>query len=368
MISKKRENMRLGGLWLALLLVTAVTLFTGQLFAQSDNGSIVGTVTDQTGAAIPNATVTVTNLDTNLEFHATSNGAGEFSIFAVPRGNYKAAVGAQGFQTQTVPFAVQVATAQSLIFKMIPGAVSTTVQVTSAAPLVDTSNATIGETIQGAQVTELPLNGRNFTGLALLVPGVTRGAYGDSSSGVNGNSETFRNNESGGSALSVNGIRPQADNFLLDGLDDNDSLLNTILIFPNIDATQEFKLDTSVAPAEYGRAGGAIVASSIKSGTNEIHGSAFWFYRSGNFDANPSYRFLGAPASPNPPFNRNQPGFSIGGPIIKNKLFGFGDYQAFRENQPINPYYLTVPTTLMRQGNFSELLNNSQVDGQFTDP
>ena len=143
---------------------------------------------------------------------------------------------------------------------------------------------------------------------------------------------SFRNNESGGAAFSVNGLRPQADNFLLDGLDDNDSLLNTILIFPNIDATQEFKIDTSIAPAEYGRAGGAIVASSIKSGTNSFHGSAFWFYRSGNFDANPSYRFLGAAPSPNPSFNRNQPGFSIGGPIIKNHLFAFGDYQAFRED------------------------------------
>lgn len=363
-----RQTARSGGLWLGLFLMAAVMLSVGKLSAQSDNGSIVGTVTDQTGAAIPNATITVTNLETGLAFHATSDGSGEFTVLAVPRGSYRADVAAAGFQTQSVPFTVQVATAQSLILKLVPGAVTTTVEVSGAAPLVDTSNATVGETIEGEQVTDLPLNGRNFTGLALLVPGVTRGVYGDSSSGTSGNSETFRNNESGGAALSVNGLRPQADNFLLDGLDDNDSLLNTILIFPNVDATQEFKLDTSVAPAEYGRAGGAIVASSIKSGTNAIHGSAFWFYRSGNFDANPSYRFLDAPASPNPPFNRNQPGFSIGGPLIKNKLFGFGDYQAFRENQPINPYYLTVPTALMRQGNFSELLNNSTVDQQFTEP
>jgi hypothetical protein len=311
MILKTRETIRFGGRWLGLLLIAAaVALFAGQLFAQSDNGSIVGTVTDPTGAAIPNAAVVVTSADTGLQFNATSNGAGEFDIAAVPRGNYKANVTAQGFQTQSVNFTVDVTTTQTLIFKLAPGAVSTTVEVTGAAPLVDTTDATIGETIQGEQVTELPLNGRNFTGLALLVPGVTRGNYGDEASGVSGNSETFRNSESDGAALSVNGLRPQADNFLLDGLDNNDSLLNTILIFPNIDATQEFKLDTSVAPAEYGRAGGAIVASSIKSGTNAYHGSAFWFYRSGNFDANPDYRFLGASPSPNPPFNRNQPGFS----------------------------------------------------------
>ena len=378
MIFERRSTIRFGGYWLGLLLLAAATLLgAGHLFAQSNNGSIVGTVTDPTGAVIPNAAVAVTNQATNLQFAATSDNAGEFHIFAVPPGNYTATVTAQGFQGQTVNFTVEVSTAQTLVFKLVPGSVATTVQVTAAAPLVDTSDATIGETVQGEQVTQLPLNGRNFTGLALLVPGVTRGNYGDESSGVSGNAETFRNSESGGAALSVNGLRQQADNYLLDGLDDNDSLLNTILIFPNIDATQEFKLDTSVAPAQYGRAGGAIVASSIKSGTNQIHGSAFWFYRSGNFDANPSYRFLDAPPSPNPSFNRNQPGFAIGGPFLRNKLFGFGDYQAFRETQPINPYFLTVPTALMRAGDFSELLasspnfdatNGPSVDNQFSEP
>jgi hypothetical protein len=358
-----------------LLAVLAVMTATG--YAQSDNGSIVGTVTDTTGAVVPDAAITVTNVDTGLKLTSKSNSAGEFQVFAVPRGNYKADVQAQGFQSQTANFAVQVASAQTLQFKLTAGLVSQTVDVSSAAPLVNTSNATIGEVVQGEQVTDLPLNGRNFTGLALLAPGVTRGAYGDAASGTSGNSETFRNSESGGASLSVNGLRPQADNFLLDGIDDNDSLVNTILIFPNVDATQEFKIDTSIAPAEYGRAGGAIVASSIKSGTNTYHGSLFWFYRSGNFDANPSYRLLNAPPSPNPSFNRNQPGLSIGGPIFKNKLFAFGDYQAFREVQPINPYFVTVPTALMRTGDFSELLptspnfdatNGPAVDSEFTEP
>ncbi len=346
-------------------------------YAQSDNGSIVGTVTDQTGAVIPGAAVKVTETQTGNVFQATTNEAGDFRIPTVPRGEYSAAVTASGFQGQTVHFQVLVSSAQTLDFKLAVGTSVQSVSVTDAAPLVDTTSGTLGEVIEGKQVTDLPLNGRNFTGLALLTPGVTRGSYGDASSGVSGNSETFRNSESGGGALSVNGIRPQADNFLLDGVDDNDSLLNTILIFPNIDATQEFKVDTSIAPAEYGRAGGAIVSSSIKGGTNDFHGSLFWFYRSGNFDANPSYQFLGAPASPNPSFNRNQPGFAVGGPVIKNKLFLFGDYQAFRETQPINPYYVTVPTTLMRTGDFSELLasspnfdttNGPSVDSEFSEP
>jgi Carboxypeptidase regulatory-like domain len=364
--------------WLAVVLLAIISAMTATgVYAQSDNGSIVGTVTDTTGAVIPNAVVTVTNVDTGLKLMGKSNSAGEFQVFAVPRGNYKADVQVEGFQSQTVSFAVQVATAQTLQFKLTAGAVTQTVDVSSAAPMVNTSNATIGEVVTGEQVTDLPLNGRNFTGLALLAPGVTRGAYGDAASGTSGNSETFRNSESGGAALSVNGLRPQADNYLLDGIDDNDSLVNTILIFPNVDATQEFKIDTSVAPAEYGRAGGAIVASSIKSGTNTFHGSLFEFYRSGKFDANPSYQFLNAPPSPNPAFNRNQPGFSVGGPIIKNKLFGFGDYQAFRETQPINPYFVTVPTVRMRTGDFSELLasspnfdaaNGPSVDSEFTEP
>jgi len=363
--------------FLILMMAAGMLAVGGEAIAQSDNGSIVGTVADQTGAVIPNASVTVTNTQTGTKFNATSNDGGEFRIPTVPRGEYQAAVTAQGFQGQSIKFEVLVATAQTLDFKLTVGASVQTVEVTDAAPLVDTTSGTLGEVIQGKQVTDLPLNGRNFTGLALLTPGVTRGSYGDAASGTSGNSETFRNSESGGASLAVNGIRPQADNYLLDGVDDNDSLLNTILIFPNIDATQEFKVDTSIAPAEYGRAGGAIVSSSLKGGTNAFHGSAFWFYRSGNFDANPSYQFLGAPRSPNPSFNRNQPGFSIGGPIIKNKLFAFGDYQAFRETQPINPYYVTVPTALMRTGDFSELLasspnfdttNGPSVDSQFSEP
>jgi hypothetical protein len=370
-----------------LLLFVVMTLglcgATSIAHAQSDNGSVVGTVTDQTGAVIPNATVVVTETQTGTVFNAKSNDSGEFRIPTVPRGDYKAVVTADGFQGQSANFTVVVATSQTLAFKLAIGSTSQSISVSDATPLVDTSNASLGTVISGKQVTDLPLNGRNFTGLALLTPGVTRGSYGDAASGVSGNSETFRNSENGGGSLSVNGLRPQADNYLLDGLDDNDSLLNTILIFPNIDALQEFKVDTSIAPAQYGRAGGAIVSNSLRSGTNNIHGSLFWYYRSGKFDANPNYQFLGAPKSANPSFNRNQPGISLGAPIIKNKLFIFGDYQAYRETVPVNANYVTVPTARMRTGDFSELLptspnfdttpngtstNGAVVDGQFSTP
>src|SRR5581483_9638218 len=229
--------------------------------------------------------------------------------------------------------------------------------------VVDTTSSATGEVIEGQQVTELPLNGRNFTQLALLTPGVTRGAYGSGASGgPNGAStETFRYAQTGGAALSVNALRQEANNYELDGVDNNEALVNSIIFFPPIEATQEFKVTTSVAPAEFGRAGGGIIQSSIKSGTNSWHGSAFDFLRNSVFDANNAYFdpiTNGAP-TPKIPFKRNQFGGTIGGPVIKDKLFIFGDYQGFRSSQPQNPQFTTVPTNLMRQGNFSELLGTS---------
>ena len=322
-------------------------------FAQSDSGRVAGTVTDSTGAVIPGATITITNLGTNANRVDKSNAVGEFSVPALAPGTYSAKIEANGFQSQTLNFSVVVTQVQTLIFKLVPGSESTVVQVTSAAALVDATDATLGETIGEKQITELPLNGRNPLNLALLTPGVTQGVrveYGQDT--VN------RFSDSGGGALSVNGLRSQANNFILDGVDNNDGLQNVILFFPPVDGTREFKVATSVAPAQYGRAGGALVVASIRSGTNNIHGSAFDFYRSNNLGAaNPNYRFLGAPATPNPSLRKNQFGGSLGAPLLKDKLFIFGDYQGTRLATPDGAHYDTVPTALMRQGNFTELLN-----------
>ena len=182
---------------------------------------------------------------------------------------------------------------------------------------------------------------------------MTQGAYGSDASGINQNVETMRYADSGGAALTVNGLRSQSNNFLLDGTDNNESLVNTIVFFPSPDAIQEFRVTTAVAPAEFGRAGGAIVNTSIKSGTNQIHGTVFGYFRDQVFDANPFYFSPGTAA---PPFQRKQFGFAAGGPILHDKLFLFGDYQALRQKQPQDAGFQTVPTALMRQGNFSELL------------
>jgi len=352
-------------LLLTVMAVFMMLIAAPGLVAQSDTGSIVGTVTDSTGAIIPGAAIEAANTANGLKLSAKSNVTGEFSILAVPRGTYIVKTSAPGFESESIPVTVTVTTTQTVNIQLKPGSTTTTVQVTAATPLIDASDATVGATIEGKQVTDLPLNGRNFSQLALLTPGVTRGAYGDQASGggSSNTAETIRYNESGDAALAVNGLRPQANNYLLDGVDNNDGFVNTILFFPNIDATQEFKVNTNIASAEYGRAGGAIVVSSTKSGTNQYHGSVFEFYRDRTFDSNPGYRFNGAPETPAGGFLRNQPGFSIGGPIIKNKLFGFGDYQALREILAVSPHYLTVPTALMRQGNFTELLNPQGANG-----
>ena len=339
------------------MFLSFLLLLPGLLFAQTDSGRVRGTVTDPQGAILSGATVTLTNPDTARVQTATTNAQGAYDFDVVQRGHYKAAVQQAGFKAATAEFTLEVSQVKEVNFRLEVGAASETVDVSGAVPLIDTETSSTGEVIQGRQVTELPLNGRNFTQLALLTPGVTRGDYGDQASGVGNNVETFRNGETGGAALSVNGLRPQANNFLLDGVDNNESLVNSINFFPPAEAIQEFRISTSVAPAEFGRAGGGIVQTSLKSGTNGIHGSAFWFVRNSAFDGNNSYfNPVGTPII-KAPFKRNQFGGTIGMPILKNKLFIFADYQGLRQDRPLNPEFATVPTDKMRNnGDFSELL------------
>ena len=339
-----------------LFLALAVLLFSPilpRLLAQSDLGSIRGTVQDQTGAAITGATIQITNTDTATTRTAVSDAQGGFSVLSLVRGAYKAQVAAKGFEQETVSFDIQVSQVKAINFALKLGASSETVEVTSAAPLVDAETSSMGEVVEGQQLSEIPLNGRNFTQLALLSPGVTKGAYGSVASGVNGNAETFRNGETGGAALSVNGLPPEANNFILDGVDNNESLANGLTFFPPVEAMQEFRVNTSDAAAEFGRAGGGVIQATIKSGSNQIHGSGFWFVRSGDVDANPNYF---SPTSKVMPFQKNQFGGTLGGPILKDKLFIFGDYQATRQKQPDGPAFNTVPTAKMRTGDFSDLL------------
>jgi hypothetical protein len=340
-------------------LLFALILFVPQLFGQSESGRIQGTIADASGAVIPNATINVTNLSTSRATSVQSGAAGEYSVNALGPGHYTVDVQAQNFKSVTQNITLEVGQVLALNFSLSAGAVSEKVEVTSEAPLVDAASSNLGEVIQGRQVVDLPLNARNFTQLATLIPGVSRGSNtnGDAT-GASGNAETFRYNNSGGAALSVNGLRPQANNFLLDGFDNNESLVNTIVFFSAPDAIQEFRVDTNVAPAEFGRAGGGVVNTAIKSGSNQIHGTAYEFFRNNALDARPWQPFTPTPSQPNPPkkalLHQNQFGGSVGGPIIKNKLFLFGDYQGFRASTPASTDYATVPTDLMRSSGFTD--------------
>lgn len=332
-------------LWLAI---------AARAFAQGNTGRLEGTVLDPAGAAVPNATVTVTSQATGQTYAATTDATtGNFAIAALPVGAYRISVQVAGFRTYQQNVSIDPGVVANAKISLETGAVTETVEVSGEAAIVQTASSDIGATMQAQQVTDLPLNGRDFTQVALLSPGVTRGDPTSAATGSGGNAETFRYGGVGGAALAVNGLRPQANNFLLDGMDNNESLVNTIVFFPNAEAIQEFRVTTSVAPAEFGRAGGAIVNTAIKSGSNEIHGSLFEFLRNSAVDARQTF------SSTKPLFQRNQFGATIGAPIIKNKLFIFGDYQGLRQNQPLEPGFVTVPTQAMRNGDFSALLNAS---------
>jgi Carboxypeptidase regulatory-like domain len=347
---------------LALFSFACLLCSSTTLLAQSTNASVTGRILDPGNAVIVGAEISIINTETKVRYTGETNADGIYLVSNIQPGIYLVQVSKPGFKAVLKPDVVlHIETAVALNFTLTFGSMSESITVMGGAPPVNTESSSMGSVVEGRQVTELPLNGRNFTQLALLTPGVTRGAYGDNASGGGSgtNTETFRNSETGSAALSVNGLRPQANNFILDGLDNNESLVNTIAFFPPAEAIQEFRVNTSVAPAEFGRAGGAIVQTSIKSGTNELHGSAFEFLRNSALDANDAY--FGAPNPvtgevPKLPFRRNQFGGTLGLPVIKNRLFLFVDYQGLRSERSREPEFVTVPTALMRQGNFSELL------------
>ena len=340
---------------LQVVVLTLLLSLASVCFAQSDTARLQGTVTDSQGAAVAGATVTVTSLDNGRISTATTNDLGYYSVSALPAGHYHTEISQKGFKTTKRDLELQVAQLAVADFVLDVGQQSETVTVEAGSPVINPEDSAIGDVVESRQITELPLNGRNFTQLATLVPGASRGipTGSNSATGVNNNAETFRFGQEGGASLAVNGLRPQANNFILDGIDNNETLVNTIIFFPPADAIDEFRVQTSVAPAQFGRAGGALVITSIKSGTNEIHGSAFWFNRNTNLNAED---FFTSPHTPTPSFNRNQFGGTVGMPIIKNKLFVFGDYEGLRLKQPGNVGFATVPTDLMRMGDFSELL------------
>lgn len=333
-----------------VVVLLLVVLATIPVFAQN-TARVEGVVHDAAGAAIPGATVTATNTGTNATRTDVTDPGGHYTITALTVGNYKISVELSGFKTQVTPITLTVGQVATVDFKLELGNVSETMTVTAAAPLVEKSTSEISTLIDAKQIENLPLNGRNFTQLATLVPGVNRGIPGSNAAGQSGQAETFRYGEFGGAALSVNGLREQFNNFLIDGIDNNETLVNSIAYLPPPEAIREFSVITTNAPAEYGRAGGAIQNLVIKSGTNELAGSAYYFDRPKSAAATPKF------VTEKPDFNNRDFGLTLGGPIIHDRMFYFLSYHGLRNSIPVEAGNLvTVPTNKMRNGDFSELL------------
>lgn len=311
--------------------------------AQVDRGNIVGVVTDPSGARISDAQITITNRDTGQPVHLTTDEEGNYKATLLKIGPYSVSATKQGFET-TIQENVDVAVNQSvrvdLVLKL--GAASQTVEVTGSAPLLQTESSSLGTVETERRISELPLNGRNFIQLAYLGPGANGGQTGTNVSG--GVFENERANE----AISVNGLRVSNNNFLLNGVDNNEFGLGGVIVLPPPDAIQEFRTEENSMSAEFGR-GGAAVNVVLKSGANQIHGGLYEFIRNDKLDA-VNYFNQGQQ-----PFKRNQFGAFLGGPIKKNKTFIFGDYQGSRLRAS-NPFLSTVPTAAERGGDFTDRL------------
>lgn len=329
---------------LLIVSVLALVVFAPGLHAQVDTGTILGTVMDQSGGVIPHAKVSLTNEATNFTTATTTSGEGTYTFTPVKIGTYTVSVEAPGFAKAVQSHLVLNIDQQLVVnLQLHPGAVTQTVTVTTAPPALQTQNASLGHVVTGRSVNNLPLNGRNFTFLAQLV------------AGVNTPQADTRGNAASG-AFSANGMRPAQNNYLLDGIDnnsDNVDFLNgtNYNVLPPVDAIAEFKVQTSNYSAQYGRAGGAILNATIKSGSNQFHGDVWEFLRNDKFDAADFFENAGGLKKGE--FRQNQFGFTAGGPIKKNKIFIFGDYEALRRRQG-SVFNSSVPTALMRGSGYTD--------------
>ncbi len=317
----------------AIFATVLFTLMTGAVaHAQVTGATVSGTVTDPSGAVVANATVTATNTATAVARNVTSDSAGLYTIPNLVPGPYDFKVSATGFST-SVQSAVQLAVGQQLQlnFALKVGQTNTEVQVTEAAPQIDLTSSAVSGQVESETVRELPLNGRDWTQLATLQPGVkqieTQMAFATSA----------RGNRGFGGEMTISGQRSTFNNYRIDGITVNDYAMaapgNVIGLVLGVDAVQEFQVLTSGFPAEYGRATGGIVNAISRSGTNQFHGGVYEFLRNSALDAR-DY-FARSAGNPNPPFKRNLFGASAGGPIIKDRLFIFGDYEGLRQSKGV---------------------------------
>lgn len=337
---------RFAAILAAALCSTFAPLFA-PLFAQAVSGTILGSVRDASGAVVAKAPVTIANTETGLTRVVESDAAGEYTAPSLPPGPYTVTVQLEGFKKISLSN-LQVGVDQKLRVDITLqlGTVAETINVEASAPVVKSDTSELGDTVTEHQIKDLPLNGRDFVNLTRIIPGVVRGIPGANIDGAG--SLAWRASAS----FSANGQRTRDNNFLLDGVDNNETWLNSVVVFPSVDALEEFKVQTSTYSAEFGRSSGGVVNIAIKSGSNSFHGNAFEFLRNDALDANDFFNNKFGRAKP--PFRQNQFGGTFGGRIVKDKTFFFADYQGGRIRQA-QTYLSTVPSLKMRGGDFSEL-------------
>ncbi|GGH17245.1 TonB-dependent receptor [Silvibacterium dinghuense] len=328
---------------LCLLLLGALGIvFPSSIKAQVDQGAVTGVVEDGTGAVVAKAAVTLTDLDTGLVLKTVTGDGGVYTFSPVKIGNYSISASAAGFST-TTQAGLQVNVQQRLNVNLAlkPGSIDQSVTVSSAPPQLQTEEASVGQVMDAKEINNTPLNGRNWVYIAHLSAGVTP------SVGARG---------TGTGDFSANGQNAEQNNFVLDGVDNNTAVVDylngsSFVVRPPPDALAEFKIQTGDYSAEFGHSAGAVINASLKSGTNQIHGTAWEYVRNDIFDARNYFDTSVAK------YRENQFGATLGLPILKNKLFFFGDVEANRIVQGVNDGYFSVPTAKMRTGDFSELLN-----------
>ena len=325
-------------MFIALFFVFGLTAF-----AQQETATLTGEVKDGTGAVVPGATITLTNVETSISLKTETNEQGVFFVASLKPGPYSITVEKSGFKkTVRSGITLQVNQAARADLVLQVGDVSNTIEIVEAATLLETESSARGSVIDQKKIVELPLNGRDYNQLALLSPGVLPGTPRLASVNFKG-------------VLNVNGNRTFNNVFLLDGVD-NISYSNSFrgenvqLVQPSIEALQEFKIQTNAYSAEFGRSSGAVVNATIKSGTNGIRGSAYEFLRNDVLDANNF--FSNALGAPKPKRLRNQFGGAVGGPLVKNRTFWFGDYEGLRDREGV-PRVRLVPTAAEKAGLFS---------------
>lgn len=333
--------------------IVLIIAFCAGTKAQNITGTILGSVTDPSGAAVPNADVEITQIETNQSTHVKSDGDGFYQAPYLRPGTYRVSAGSGGFKKSVRDgLSLQVEDRLRIDIRLELGDAASTVQVTAEAPLVESETASLGQVVSSRSVGELPIRGRNIFDLVGLSAGVQLNprAIGGTASTGTVSTPLFVLSD-----ISINGGRFRTNEYLVDGISIMLPENNNFAISPTPDGTQEFKVLTNSFGPQFGRSGGGVINVVTRGGSNDFHGTGFWFTRNEQMRAN---NFFGnARNQPRAPFGFDIFGGGVGGPIVRNKTFFFADYQGHRESADGGTAILTVPTEQQRRGNFSGLLN-----------